>query len=113
MTDPTARLAESGWLAAATAAHEEQQLEILASQLLQIRRHADLINSRLADLGIEPVHEASVDRLGNLRSAKLLDADHDRGTYEVRAYWGEDTQAVELHTADRSTDPTGSAAYAC
>jgi hypothetical protein len=43
------------WLAAAEAAHQEQQIDIVAHGLLRAQRHADLINARLADLGIEPI----------------------------------------------------------
>ncbi|MDQ1022441.1 hypothetical protein QF035_000023 [Streptomyces umbrinus] len=106
MTGPTTdQPVVPGWLAAAEAAHQEQQIDIVAQGLLRARRHADLINTRLADLGIEPIAAAGIDGSGKLRPAHLTDADFDGDPYyEVRAAWSEDDREVELHTADWEDD---------
>ncbi|MFD8655025.1 hypothetical protein ACFV1D_45960, partial [Streptomyces mirabilis] len=55
MTPPaTDRPVAPDWLAAAEAAHQEQQIYTVAQRLQRAERHAELINARLADLGIEP-----------------------------------------------------------
>jgi hypothetical protein len=72
------------WLAAAEAAHQEQ-IDTVAQGLQRAQRHADLINARLAELGIEPIEAAGV-------------------YYKVRAAWSEDDKQTELHTADWEDD---------
>ncbi|WP_089107627.1 hypothetical protein [Streptomyces hyaluromycini] len=57
------------WLAAAEAAHQEQQIDTVAQKLQRAQRHADLINARLAELGIEPIEAVGIDGHGNLRPA--------------------------------------------
>ncbi|MFF3585363.1 hypothetical protein [Streptomyces mirabilis] len=79
------------WLAAAEAAHQEQQIDTVAQRLQRAQRHADLINARLADRG-------------NLRPARLTPEFEPYAYYEVRAAWSEDDKQVELHTADWEDD---------
>ncbi|MFE7077259.1 hypothetical protein ACFU96_44960 [Streptomyces sp. NPDC057620] len=102
MTDPaTDRAATPHWLAAAEAAHQEQQIDTVAQHLQRAQRTADLINTRLAGLGIEPIAAAGVDDRGNLTPARLTEPEYEPHTYyEVRAAWSEDDEEVELHTAD-------------
>ncbi|TRO55496.1 hypothetical protein E4K73_50405 [Streptomyces sp. IB201691-2A2] len=88
------------WLAAAEQALQVQQLATRAEELRRAERYADLINARLAELGIEPVHGAGVDDDGRLPPARLIDADFDLSTFEVRAVWSEDDKQVQLQTAD-------------
>jgi hypothetical protein len=106
MTTPTTdQPAVPAWLAAAEAAHQEQQLDTAAYERRRAERHADLINARLAEFGIEPIEPAGIDGFGKLRPAKLTDAEFDGDPYyEVRAAWSEDDKAVELHTADWESD---------
>ncbi|MBL1086820.1 hypothetical protein JK359_33485 [Streptomyces actinomycinicus] len=109
MTDPStdtdAPPAVPAWLAAAEAAYQEQHIDTLAQGLLRARRHADLINARLAELGIEPIEAAGVDDRGNLKPARLTEpAFEPHAYYEVRAAWSEDDKEVELHTADWEED---------
>lgn len=109
MTEPTTDTAASpavpAWLAAAEAAHQEQHIDTLAQGLLRARRHADLINARLADLGIEPIEAAGVDDHGHLKPARLTQPEFEPyAYYEVRAAWSEDDKEVELHTADWEAD---------
>jgi hypothetical protein len=86
------------WLAAAEAARPEQH--IAAQGVLHAQRHADLINARLADLGIDPIEAAGVDDRGNLRPARLTKPESEPyAYYEVRAVWSEGDKQVELHTA--------------
>ncbi|MFJ9478799.1 hypothetical protein ACIRRI_27900 [Streptomyces mirabilis] len=93
------------WLAAAEAAHQEQQIDIVAQRLLHAQRHAELINARLADLGIEPIAAAGLDGRGNLTPARLTEPEFEpHAYYEVRATWSEDDKEVELHTADWDDD---------
>ncbi|MFF4787825.1 hypothetical protein ACFY3E_41735 [Streptomyces griseorubiginosus] len=89
------------WLTAAEAAHQEQQIGDVAQVLQRAQRHADLINARLAELGIEPIEAAGIDDHGNLRPARLTQPEIEPyAYYEVRAVWSEDDKEVELHTAD-------------
>ncbi|MET7973184.1 hypothetical protein ABZW44_08860 [Streptomyces mirabilis] len=93
------------WLAAAEAAHQEQQIDTIAQRLQRAQRHAELINARLADLGIEPIEAAGLDDRGNLRPARLTQPEFEPyAYYEVRAAWSEDDKQVELHTADWEDD---------
>ncbi|GGX56436.1 hypothetical protein [Streptomyces chartreusis] len=93
------------WLAAAEAAHQEQQTDVVAQEILRARHHAELINARLAELGIEPLAAAGIDDRGRLRPARLTEPDYEpHSYYEVRAAWNEDDKQVELHTADWEDD---------
>ncbi|MFK0112545.1 hypothetical protein [Streptomyces sp. NPDC091217] len=93
------------WLAAAEAAHQEQQIDTVAHKLLRARHHAGLINARLAELGIEPLEAAGIDDHGDLRAARLTQPEYEPyAYYEVRAVWSEDDKQVELHTADWEAD---------
>ncbi|MFF7987018.1 hypothetical protein ACFZDK_49430 [Streptomyces sp. NPDC007901] len=93
------------WLAAAEAAHQEQQIDTVAQKLQRAQRHADLINARLAELGIEPLEAAGIDDHGDLRPARLTQPEYEPyAYYEVRAAWSEDDKEVELHTADWEAD---------
>jgi hypothetical protein len=96
------------WLTAAEAAHQVQQIDTVAQHLQRAQRHADLINARLADLGIEPIEAAGLDDRGNLRPARLTQPESEPyAYYEVRASWSENDKQVELHTADwESEHPT-------
>ncbi|MGW0647343.1 hypothetical protein ACWD4T_00820 [Streptomyces umbrinus] len=106
MTGPTTdQPVVPGWLAAAEAAHQEQQIDIVAQGLLRAQRHADLINTRLVGLGIEPIAAAGVDSRGTLILARLTQLEVEPyAYYEVRAAWSEDDKEVELHTADWEDD---------
>ncbi|WP_019074410.1 hypothetical protein [Streptomyces hokutonensis] len=109
MTPPAAdQTVVPDWLAAAEAAHQEQQIGTVAQLLHRAQRYADLINARLADLGIEPIEAAGVDDRGTLRPARLTQPEVEPyAYYEVRAAWSEDDKQVELHTADwEDHDPT-------
>ncbi|KUN58446.1 hypothetical protein [Streptomyces griseorubiginosus] len=100
-TPDTSQPTAHAWLAAAEAAHQEQQNDTAAQGLERARRHADLINARLADLGITPIEAARVDDRGHLRQARLTQPEYEPHTYyEVRAAWSENDKQVELHTAD-------------
>ncbi|MGW5609396.1 hypothetical protein ACWEWI_25490 [Streptomyces sp. NPDC003753] len=93
------------WLTAAEAAHQEQQIDTVAQKLQRAQCQADLINARLAELGIEPIEAAGVDDHGNLRPARLTQPEFEPyAYYEVRAAWSEDDKQVELHTADWEDD---------
>ncbi|WP_460074107.1 hypothetical protein [Streptomyces sp. YKOK-I1] len=93
------------WLAAAEAAHQEQQIDTVAQGLQRVQRHADLINARLAELGIEPLEAAGIDNHGNLQPARLTQPEYEPyAYYEVRAAWSEADKQVELHTADWEAD---------
>jgi hypothetical protein len=92
------------WLAADEAAHQEQ-IDTVAQGLQRAQRHADLINARLAELGIEPIEAAGIDDHGNLRAARLTQPEYEPHVYyEVRAAWSEDDKQTELHTADWEDD---------
>ncbi|WP_204328289.1 hypothetical protein [Streptomyces aureoverticillatus] len=100
-TPATDQPAVLDWLTAAESAHQEQQIGTLAQDLQRAQRHADLINARLAELGIEPIAAASIDACGNLWPARLTQPEYEPyAYYEVRADWSEDDKEVELHTAD-------------
>lgn len=104
-TPATDQPAVPAWLAAAEAAHQEQQIGIAAQDLQRAQRHADLINARLAELGIEPIAAADLDDRGNLRPARLTQPEFEPyAYYEVRAAWSEDDKEVELHTANWEDD---------
>ncbi|MFC9916219.1 hypothetical protein [Streptomyces sp. NPDC127197] len=104
-TSATNQPAVPDWLAAAEAAHQEQQIDVVAQGLLRAQRHADLINARLAELGIEPIAAAGIDDRGNLTPARLTVPEFEPyAYYEVRAAWSEDNKEVELHTADWEDD---------
>ncbi|MGW1364538.1 hypothetical protein ACWCQP_44930 [Streptomyces chartreusis] len=100
-TTPTHQPTAPDWLTAAEAAHQEQRLHDQGHKALRVRRHADLINARLAELGIEPIEPAAVDDYGNLQHARLTVPEYEPDAYyEVRAGWSEDDKQVELRTAD-------------
>ncbi|MDQ1051918.1 hypothetical protein [Streptomyces sp. V4I2] len=97
--------ATTDWLAAAEAAHQEQQISAVAQNLQRAQRHAGLVNARLAELGIEPLEAAGINDRGNLRLARLTQPEFmPYARYEVRAAWSEDDKEVELHTADWEDD---------
>ncbi|WP_186001686.1 hypothetical protein, partial [Streptomyces sp. IB201691-2A2] len=76
-----------------------------AQGLLRAQRHADLINARLADLGIEPIAAVGVDGRGNLTPVRLTQPEFEPyAYYEVRAAWSEDDKEGELHTSDWEDD---------
>ncbi|MCC3655845.1 hypothetical protein LIX60_31170 [Streptomyces sp. S07_1.15] len=96
----TTQTALPGWLIEAETAHQKQQRSAAAAALRRAKQHARQINTRLADLGIEPIKHASVGPRGQVQPAKLVGADYEQQTYEVRAVWSEQDETVELHTAD-------------
>ncbi|GAA1110875.1 hypothetical protein [Streptomyces javensis] len=100
MTQSTATV--PAWLSAAVVEYEQQQLTERANQIMHLQRLAENINSQLNKLGIEPLNPAHVEA-GRLRGALLVGPDFDEGTYEVRAFWDETSQQIELHTADWET----------
>ncbi|PZT71444.1 hypothetical protein [Streptomyces sp. AC1-42T] len=103
MPDTTAT-ALPDWLAAAEADRAERALNEKAGALRLVMDQADKINSWLAQFGIEPASPADYDKFGNLQGAVLIGADYEEGTYEVRALWSVDDDAIELHTADWEDD---------
>ncbi|MEU3704839.1 hypothetical protein AB0E82_21425 [Streptomyces anulatus] len=105
MPDTTATIAAlPDWLIKALAERKEHELHDKASKLRLVMDQADKINRWLAEFGIEPVSPAGYDKSGNLQAAVLIGADHEAGTYEVRALWSQDDDAIELHTADWEDD---------
>jgi hypothetical protein len=105
MSNPTPATspAATDWLTAAEDAYQQQQLQETGDRLRLATRHAELINARLAELGIIPLRQATVD-CGQLQPAILVEPDFDENTYEVQALWSEAGQMVELHTADWETE---------
>ncbi|TQE33115.1 hypothetical protein [Streptomyces ipomoeae] len=105
MTDTTAEAGKTteatlpGWLAAAVEAHEAQVAEERGREILRLQGIAKQINAELAKVGIEPLHPARVEA-GRIEGAVLVGPDYDEGTYEVRAFWDENSRQIELHTAD-------------
>ncbi|MFD5878442.1 hypothetical protein [Streptomyces yangpuensis] len=102
MSDTTvsAPAAVPSWLTAAVEQYEKEQLDIRASQIMHRESHAEHINDKLASLGIEPLQPARLNASGYLEGAVLVRADPEADTYEVRAFWDEESGQVELHTAD-------------
>lgn len=102
----TAAAALPAWLATAEADRAERDLNEKASSLRLVMDQADKVNKKLAELGIEPLSAAGYDQSGNPKAAVLIGADYEEYTYEVRALWSTDDNAVELHTADFEEDST-------
>ncbi|MDJ0466123.1 hypothetical protein [Streptomyces sp. H27-C3] len=102
----TTATALPAWLAEAVKDRAERELSERASNLRLVMDQADKVNKRLAELGIEPLSPAGYDQHGNQKAAVLILADYEDYTYEVRALWSTDDNAVELHTADFEEDST-------
>ncbi|MEV1040408.1 hypothetical protein AB0J01_27715 [Streptomyces sp. NPDC050204] len=92
--------ADPAWLAPAIEAYEQEKLNDGARTISRRQQLVRNINDRLAARQIVPLQPAHLDERHNLRGAVLLEADYDEGTYEVRALWDENSQQIELHTAD-------------
>ncbi|MFF9204315.1 hypothetical protein ACF1AE_21345 [Streptomyces sp. NPDC014986] len=92
------------WLAAAIEADEHRKLSEKSSEIQRNRIFADLINRKLDMYGVEPLHPAHTDERGHVVGAVLVMPDYDKGTYEVRAMWDEDSKQIELHTSDWMDD---------
>ncbi|MER7671282.1 hypothetical protein ABTY61_22840 [Kitasatospora sp. NPDC096128] len=91
---------EPTWYPKAESAYQAQRLERQADTYLRLRRQADQVNARLAELGITPVRPADVVQGLVLQPALLLEADDEREPYEVFATWDDDSGSVAVAVQD-------------
>ncbi|WP_033355051.1 hypothetical protein [Kitasatospora aureofaciens] len=101
LTNPTKpATTEPTWYQKAESAYQAQLLERQADTYLRLRRQADQVNARLAELGITPVRPANVVRGLALQPALLLEADDEREPTEVFATWDDDSGSVAVAVQD-------------
>ncbi|WP_128378504.1 hypothetical protein [Streptomyces cavernae] len=85
------------WLVKAEAERQQQEDELLARNVLKARKDAHRVNTRLRELGINPISAAS-ERSGIFFPAKLTEAAYE--AYAVHATWDEQAEMVRLLVED-------------
>ncbi|MGW2255481.1 hypothetical protein ACWCXH_35725 [Kitasatospora sp. NPDC001660] len=99
-TTPTTGTEQPAWYQKAESAYQAQRLDRQTDEYLRLRRQADQVNARLAELGITPIRPADVAPGLALQPALLLDADDERELYEVFATWDDDSGSVAVAVQD-------------